>query len=102
MGRPPDLDFGNGVQLWWTSWAPDRELNPQYADLPDIDRAGAIIAHGECYSGINFRSEVAERVFKSHAMWDVTSWEPLTLSPSLLCRLCGWHVFIRDGKVVTC
>jgi hypothetical protein len=30
--------------------------------------------------------------------WDVVSLEPLTLSPSLACRACGHHGFIRDGK----
>lgn len=32
--------------------------------------------------------------------WTVLSDEPLTLSPSLLCKLCGHHGFIRDGKWV--
>jgi hypothetical protein len=32
--------------------------------------------------------------------WDVLSVEPLTLSPSLLCRACGHHGFIREGKWV--
>lgn len=30
--------------------------------------------------------------------WDLISEEPLTLSPSLLCRACGHHGFIRGGK----
>lgn len=103
MDRPADLDLGGGVRLWWFGWHPDRELNPQYADLPDLDRAGALIVHGNgCYSGINFRSPGMERAFPEHATWVVESWDPLTLSPSLLCRTCGWHVFIRDGKAVTC
>jgi hypothetical protein len=29
--------------------------------------------------------------------WDLVSESPLTLSPSLLCRVCGHHGFIRDG-----
>jgi hypothetical protein len=29
--------------------------------------------------------------------WDVVSLEPLTLAPSLLCRACGHHGWIRDG-----
>lgn len=33
--------------------------------------------------------------------WDVLSLEPLTLSPSLLCRMCGSHGFIRDGRWVS-
>lgn len=32
--------------------------------------------------------------------WDLVSEKPLTLAPSLLCRLCGHHGFIRDGKWV--
>lgn len=32
--------------------------------------------------------------------WDLISVEPLTLSPSLLCRACGHHGFIRQGKWV--
>ncbi|HSU34345.1 MAG TPA: hypothetical protein VLJ88_01670 [Propionibacteriaceae bacterium] len=34
------------------------------------------------------------------ARWQLVSVEPLTLSPSLLCQLCGDHGFIRDGKWV--
>jgi hypothetical protein len=32
--------------------------------------------------------------------WQVVSREPLHLEPSLLCRICGDHGFIRDGKWV--
>jgi hypothetical protein len=32
--------------------------------------------------------------------WKVESDEPLTLSPSLLCRACGCHGFIRAGRWV--
>jgi hypothetical protein len=34
------------------------------------------------------------------ALWQVVNLEPLTLSPSLLCQLCGDHGFIRDGRWV--
>ena len=34
--------------------------------------------------------------FWSHG-WEVVRLSPLTLQPSLLCRLCGHHGFIRDG-----
>lgn len=30
--------------------------------------------------------------------WQVESLDPLTLSPSLLCRWCGHHGFIRAGR----
>ena len=32
--------------------------------------------------------------------WDVEHAQPLTLSPSILCRRCGRHGFIRAGKWV--
>lgn len=32
--------------------------------------------------------------------WKVESWDPLTLSPSLLCLTCGEHGFIREGTWV--
>lgn len=32
--------------------------------------------------------------------WTLEKLEPLTLSPSLLCRQCGHHGFIRDGRWV--
>jgi hypothetical protein len=32
--------------------------------------------------------------------WKLESEKPLTLSPSLACRACGHHGFIRDGKWV--
>lgn len=32
--------------------------------------------------------------------WDLVSADPITLSPSLLCRTCGHHGFIRDGRWV--
>lgn len=33
-------------------------------------------------------------------VWTVEKESPLTLSPSILCRTCGHHGFIRDGKWV--
>ena len=32
------------------------------------------------------------------ARWTVESLDPLTISPSVLCRSCGLHGFIRDGR----
>ena len=33
-------------------------------------------------------------------MWTVQSWNPLTLTPSLVCQDCGDHGFVREGKWV--
>lgn len=32
--------------------------------------------------------------------WTVEQLDPLTISPSVLCRTCGNHGFIRDGRWV--
>jgi hypothetical protein len=33
--------------------------------------------------------------------WTVESWTPLTISPSVLCRTCGRHGWIREGAWVS-
>ncbi len=32
--------------------------------------------------------------------WDVVSTEPLTLAPSMRCRICGHHGYIQNGRWV--
>lgn len=34
--------------------------------------------------------------------WTVNSFDPLDLSPSLLCSMCNDHGFIKQGKWVSC
>lgn len=100
------IDLGLGYVLEWTCWSPDRELNPQYEGIPDIEKFGAVITHTkpdgeECFHGIIFECPEARRVCRDRqAMWDVECWDPLTVSPSLLCLTCGDHGFIREGKWV--
>lgn len=91
------LDLGSGFSLRFFGWAPDRELNPQYDDVLDVEKAGATIIcpHGE--GGIHFVIP-AHRLFQDG--WTVDSWEPLTLSPSIHRLECGCHGFIREGKWV--
>lgn len=103
-----DIDLGHNHTLRFVSWRPNRELNPQFSHLPDIERCGAIVSHintatgDRCWSGIHFDSEMAKEVFPKDACWQVDSMEPLTLNPSLLCRVCGDHGFIRNGKWEPC
>lgn len=99
------LDLGDGHTLRFTRWAPERDLNPQYADLPDVDRYGAIVSHprpdgtGTCEGAITFDGPVQRAHDPDRPMWTVEAWEPLTLSPSLLCH-CGDHGFVRAGRWV--
>jgi hypothetical protein len=103
-----DIDLGYDHYLKFYCWKPCRDLNPQYDKIPDIEKAGAIITHkskngdGDCTSGVTFDSEDARKIqitSRDH-YWKVESWEPLTLSPSLLCLSCGDHGFIREGRWV--
>jgi hypothetical protein len=36
------------------------------------------------------------------AKWTVESFDPLTISPSVLCTVCNHHGYIRDGRWVDC
>lgn len=99
------LDMGHGVTLRFVQWAPDRKLNPRWVDIPDVERYGARITHpradgSECDGFVTFDGEVQRRIEPDVPKWTVTSWEPLTLEPSVLCRRCGHHGFIRNGKWV--
>ena len=96
------IDLGSGHTMVYTCWCPDRELNPQYAGIPDIEKIGVIVDTGNgCQSVALFDLPgVREVLGPDRPVWQVESWEPLTLSPSLLCRLCGDHGFIRAGRWV--
>lgn len=98
------LDLGHDHELRFMAWKPDRELNPQYDGIPDVERFGASVMHltptGEqCMGSITFDGDVQRRIMPNSTFWQVTSWEPLTMTPSLLCQ-CGDHGFITDGKWV--
>lgn len=99
----PTLHLGRDYYLGFVCWKPDRQLNPQYINLPDVEKYSAIYIHprpdsnGYCIGAITFESEVANIIDRGRPKWKVESWEPLTLSPSLLCRTCGSHGFIRNS-----
>lgn len=102
-----DIDAGDDHWLAYYSWKPDRALNPQYAGIPDVTRFGMLIYHrksnGEpCVSAADFDGPVQRQVNPNRPGWTVESEDPLTLSPSLLCKSdgCGDHGFIRKGRWV--
>jgi hypothetical protein len=88
------------------AWAPDRELNPQYNDISDVERYGASIAHAhpstgaKCEGFVTFDGDVQRQLSAGRPRWTVESWEPLTLSPSVLCTTCGDHGWVRGGSWV--
>lgn len=98
------MDLGHGVRAGFVQWSPDRELNPQYDGIPDVEKFGLIYTHagrlGPCEGSITFAGDVASTLVPKRPTWEVQCWEPLTLWPSLLCRRCGHHGFVREGKWV--
>ena len=85
------LDLGHGVTLTFTAWK-------------EYERAGFLQEHdrsdggGRCWSGGMFELPGVQEAFPEHVRWTVVEFDPLTLEPSLLCRLCGNHGFVRDGR----
>jgi hypothetical protein len=98
------FDLGHGHRGEYSSWAPDRELNPLRAHLPDVEKWGLLIFHPNpqgqpCAGFVTFAGEVQREIAPTTTTWDVVSWEPLTITPSVLCS-CGDHGFIREGRWV--
>lgn len=55
----------------------------------------------ECNGFIAFRGRAWEKTFtvpNTITAWDVIQDEPLTLTPSILCRGCGDHGFVTNGR----
>lgn len=100
------VDIGHDHAIRFASWSPDRELNPQYAGVPDIPRVCVMVKHNKpdgtpCIgSAAHLDLPGVREVFGERAVWQVVSMEPLHLEPSLLCMNCGDHGFIREGKWV--
>lgn len=100
------MDLGHDHTASYAQWAPDRSINPQYVGLPDVERWGLLVDHlrpdgTPCVGSFaTFSGPVQQQIEPDRPVWTVESFEPLTLSPSLLCRLCGDHGFVRQGQWV--
>lgn len=84
-------DIGHGVRIRMTSY---RGMT-----------AGLIESHprpdnGERCSGAVTFDLVNTADVDERPRWRVIARHPLTLDPSLLCRTCGHHGHIRDGRWV--
>lgn len=120
----PDIDLGCDHYLVWLRWAPDdteenrKWLKIRRGRLPVVDKWGALIRHYRadgflCEGAITFDGEWQRRVkIISEFLWKVECWNPLTITPSLLCQCptlnhkgevvgkCGDHGNIIKGKWV--
>lgn len=116
INQPPSLadrrlDLGRDHWLRFMAWAPNVELNPQWAHLAVLMRehpvVGATVGH-RCgpmkvpdERVVHFRTPLTDAVhsFRSLERWEVECWDPLTLSESLDAGcVCGDHGAIRSGR----
>lgn len=108
---PTVFDLGNDHYGSYEQWDPDRKLNPQYAGMPGVLRYGMTIYHPSsdparpgqpCAGFVTFASDTQRKIEPDRAnVWQVESWDPLTISPSVQCS-CGDHGFIREGRWLPC
>lgn len=91
---PPDVDLGDGRGLWFVRYGDVERWGAQHSH-PDVRDPAR-----ECGGYVTFDGpeQRAADNMANRPRWVVESWEPLTLSPSLLCRTCGDHGFIRGGR----
>lgn len=80
----------------------------EYFSIPylGVEKAGVMVHHPSkrdgslCGSAIYFDLPETREYNDKRAVWQVQSWEPLTVKPSLLCLTCGNHGFVTNGRWV--
>lgn len=94
----PDMQMNElGHEMYWTRvvdsegrWIGILEWHECEAAQNDSDA-------GVSAGGVNFDSAPD---FVKGARWQVQSEDPLTIHPSILCKTCGLHGFIQQGRWV--
>ena len=92
---PGLIDIGGGHTIKFVSYKDDERAAIQDHHLTKDGKP--------CRGFVSFLDGAWANEFRNvdgFQAWKVESWEPLTLSPSLLCKTCGDHGFIRGGKWV--
>jgi hypothetical protein len=87
-------ELGHGVRIVFTTW---RRHDPvgliETHPAPDGDRHSA---------GVLFDLPGVAEAFPDRPLWTLEQLDPLTLSPSLQCKDCGHHGWIRAGRWEPC
>jgi hypothetical protein len=84
-----ELGHGQTLQPAFDRTGPDATLLGWVRNHPDARKPFLLCSS---FAGIVPR--------EGRDIWRVIQAEPLTLEPSLRCRACGSHGFVRDGKWV--
>lgn len=87
---PPEaIDIGGGHRIVFREWEGERSAIDDWH----------LRADGTwCKSFIDFKGGTWARQFGPDVGWDLVKLDPLTLNPSLLCRICGDHGYIENGR----
>ncbi len=88
-----DIDIGGGHRIAFTESDGQPYGIVDFHNKPDGT---------ECWGGSIMFDLPQNAHVPDRAKWQVESMDPLTLSPSLLCTLCGSHGYIREGRWVAC
>jgi hypothetical protein len=105
------LDFGDGmasayslghdVLARWTVDKGGNRIGVHYSHpMPNPPVPGRRCVGSIIFDTDQARAAVPEHFGNGRAVWQLHSLEPLDVSPSLLCRTCGHHGFIRQGAWV--
>lgn len=84
-------EIGHGHRIQITQ--PDREQGVRHF----VDEHPRPDGAGQCSGSGRILDPGQARPNDGRAYWTLESADPLTLSPSLLCRTCGDHGWVRDG-----
>lgn len=90
-------------EKWQASWI---DLGKGHILKPTHNQAGELVGYLDDHPRADDPSKQCggavrlEGYGDGGAEWKVEKAEPLTLSPSLLCRACGDHGWVREGKWV--
>lgn len=88
------IDIGHNHQIEFVPYRDDPKaaLNDYHLKADGTECKGFVAIEGGTWAAVFAKGQIAT--------WKIEQLEPLTLSPSLLCRVCGDHGFIREGKWV--
>ncbi len=93
MTERDEIELGDGHKLVYCKFNGQRRVA---ANIEHIRPDGSHCKGFVPFAGRAWANEFSGRI----TTWDVIQEEPLTLAPSILCKACGDHGFIRNGKWV--
>lgn len=86
MSDEQEVEIGEGFSYVFFAFDPDRDLNPQYENVPNVDRAGVSIKrNGETVGACWFDTPETRAIpwTEERKFWTLVSEEPLHIEPSI-------------------